>query len=190
MQTHPMQTAPRTTTYDAVARLLHWSIALLWTGIFAIGILAVYWRDALNPHHGLTIAHKALASAMLALIAFRVVWRLTHRPPPMATTMSLLMQKAAHAGHVALYAIALVSLPLSGWMWSSVADKPIMVLWLVKLPSLVAPAPAYYDVAKWVHVGIAWTAGMLVVGHVLMALKHHFIDRDDTLRSMLPGRTA
>lgn len=61
-----------------------------------------------------------------------------------------------------------------------------MVLWLVKLPPLVAPAPDYYSVAKWVHISFAWTAGVLVAGHVMMALKHHFIDRDHTLRSMLP----
>ena len=173
--------------YDPFAKLLHWAVASLWIAVWVIGILAVYWRDALNPDHGLSIAHKAMASAMLALIAIRVVWRMTHPAPP-AITQSRFMQRAAHAGHLAIYALALIALPLSGWVWSSVADKPIMVVWLVKLPPIVAPAPAYYDLAKLVHVSIAWTAGILIAGHVLMALKHHVIDRDDTLRGMLPRR--
>ncbi len=185
-----MSTSTQHPVYDPVARLLHWSIALLWIAVFVMGVLAVYGRDMLNPHHELTIAHKAIASAMLALIALRVVWRLTHRPPPLAETMSPLMQRAAHAGHGAIYALALIGLPLSGWMWSSVADKPIMVLWLVKLPPLVAPAKEWYDLAKLVHVSIAWTAGALIAGHVLMALKHHFVDKDHTLRTMLPAVRA
>lgn len=185
-----MSTSTQHPVYDPVARLLHWSIALLWIAVFVMGVLAVYGRDMLNPHHELTIAHKAIASAMLALIALRVVWRLTHRPPPLAETMSPLMQRAAHAGHGAIYALALIGLPLSGWMWSSVADKPIMLLWLVKLPPLVAPAKEWYDLAKLVHVSIAWTAGALITGHVLMALKHHFVDKDHTLRTMLPAVRA
>lgn len=181
-----MTTSASRTDYDPIAKTLHWGMAAIWITVWCLGILAVYWRDTLNPDHGLTIAHKALAISLVGLIVVRIGWRLTHKPPPLAANMSPLMQRAAHAGHIALYAVALLALPLSGWVWSSVADKPIMLLWLVDVPPLLDPAPAYYDLAKWVHVTIAWAAGLLVAGHALIALKHHFIDRDHTLRSMLP----
>lgn len=87
----------------------------------------------------------------------------------------------------ALFAVALIALPLSGWMWSSVADKPIMMLGLVQLPPLVAPAPEYYGLAKLVHQWLSWTFGLVVLGHAAAALKHHFVDRDGVMASMLPG---
>lgn len=179
-------TPPHLQKFTPVARLLHWSMGILWLAVWIIGYLAVNWRDLLNPHHGLTIAHKALAAVLLFLIVIRVFWRLTHRAPALPDSMSPLMQRAAHWGHFLLYAIALIALPFSGWMWSSLADKPIMVLWLFQLPPLVDPNPAYYPIAKQVHITLAWFTGALVLGHILIAFKHYFIDRDGIMESMLP----
>lgn len=173
--------------YDPIVKTLHWTWAFTWIAVWIIGILAVYWRDALNSDHGLTIAHMAIAMTLLILIVARIAWGLTHKPPQPAAPMTA-DERAAHVAHLILYALAIFALPLSGWVWGSIADEPITLLWLIKVPPLVAPAPAYYDIAMWIHVGIAWTTGLLVVAHVLMALKHHFIDRDDKLRNMLPGR--
>lgn len=35
--------------YTATAKWLHWSMAALWLAAWILGVLAVYWRDALNP---------------------------------------------------------------------------------------------------------------------------------------------
>lgn len=74
--------------YDPVAKTLHWGMAAIWIAVWSVGVLAVYLRDTLNPDHGLTVAHKALASTLLVLIVGRILWRLTHRPPPFAANMS------------------------------------------------------------------------------------------------------
>lgn len=177
-------------SFDPIAKSLHWSMGILWLAVWVIGYVAVTWRDALNPHHGVTIAHKALASVLLVLIVVRVAWRLTHPAPAFPNSMGHLAQKAAHAGHVFLYVVALIALPLSGWFWSSVADKPIMLLWTLPLPPLVAPNPELYDLAKAIHVNLAWAAAAIVVGHIALALKHYWIDKDGILESMLPRAIA
>lgn len=100
--------------------------------------------------------------------------------------MSPTLQRLAHLGHYGLYAVALSALPLSGWMWSSVADKPVMLLGLVQLPPLVAPAQEYYGLARPVHQWLAWSFGLVVLGHAAAAIKHHVIDKDGVLLSMLP----
>ncbi|MHC8285672.1 cytochrome b [Pseudomonas sp. XS1P51] len=151
-----------------------------------MGILATHWRDELNPHHELTYLHKAAASTLLFLFVVRVFWRLVKRPPALPVSMSPLMKRGAVLGHVLLYAVALMALPLSGWYWSSVADKPIIVAGLFILLPLVAPNPDLYDLAKSVHAWTAWCSGALVGGHLLVALKHHFLDKDDILARMLP----
>lgn len=174
--------------YTATAKWLHWIIAAIWMLSWLIGIVAVHWRDELNPEHGLTILHKALASSLLMLVVLRIGWRLTHPAPPLPGSMSPLMQRAALVGHLLLYAVALVALPLSGWYWSSVADKPILLLGLVQLPSLVPADESLYGLAKLMHTWTAWFCGVLVGGHLLIALKHHFVDRDEVLRGMLPRK--
>jgi cytochrome b561 len=174
-------------SYTPVAKALHWLMAAIWIVAWFLGVGAVYMRDAWNPHHGLTITHKALASTLLFLIVLRVAWRLTHPTPALPDSMSPLMKRAAAIGHLALYAVALLALPISGWLWSSVAGKPILVLGLFQLPPLTAPAKEWYDLAKLAHVTLAWSTGALVLGHVLVALKHHFVERDGILRGMLPA---
>lgn len=174
--------------YTRTAQWLHWSMAGLWISSWILGFLATHWRDSLNPHHGLTILHKSLASTLLVLIIVRIFWRLTHAAPALPAQMSPLMQRAAHIGHGLLYLVALIALPVSGWYWSSVADKPILLLGLMPLPPLVAPDPTLYGLAKGLHQWTAWICGVLVSGHVLVALKHHFIDKDEVLRTMLSAQ--
>jgi cytochrome b561 len=177
----------KTTEYTSTAKWLHWGMALVWITSWSLGILATHWRDALNPHHELTFLHKALASTLLFMIVVRVAWRLKNRPPALPDSMPAMMKRGAVIGHVLLYAIALIALPLSGWYWSSVADKPILVASLFFLPPLVEPDPDLYDLAKYIHTWTSWFCGALVGGHLLIALKHQLIDKDNILAGMLPG---
>lgn len=177
-----------TDSYTGTAKWLHWGMAAIWIVSWCIGILATHWRDELNPDHGLTILHKALASTLLFLIVVRVAWRLSHPTPALPASMSSMMQRGAKVGHVLLYAVALIALPLSGWYWSSVADKPIMLLGLYQLPPIVAPDKTLYELAKSIHTLMAWFCGALVGGHLLIALKHHFIDKDEILAGILPTK--
>ncbi|MCX2812454.1 MULTISPECIES: cytochrome b [unclassified Pseudomonas] len=175
-------------SYTATAKWLHWTMAFIWIAAWVIGLLATHWRDELNSHHELTFLHKAMASTLLFLVVARIAWRLTHAAPALPDTMSPLMKSGAFVGHLLLYSVALLALPVSGWYWSSVADKPILVAGLFVLPPLVDPDQSLYDLAKGIHTYSAWLCGALVGGHVLVALKHHFIEKDEVLVGMLPAR--
>ncbi|CAM2823969.1 cytochrome b561 [Pseudomonas gessardii] len=177
-----------TKSYTATAKWLHWGMALIWIAAWLVGLVAVHWRDEFNPQHQLTFLHKAMASTLIFLIVLRIAWRLTHAAPAMPDTMTPLVKRAAFIGHLLLYIVALVGLPISGWYWSSVADKPILVAGLFLLPPLVEPDKSLYDLAKAIHTYSAWLCGALVGGHMVVALKHHFIDKDKVLAGMLPGR--
>lgn len=178
----------QTKSYTATAKWLHWGMALIWIAAWLVGIVAVHWRDEFNPQHQLTFLHKAMASTLLLLIVLRIAWRLTHAAPAMPDTMTPRLKRAAFIGHLLLYIVALLGLPISGWYWSSVADKPILVAGLFLLPPLVEPDKCLYDLAKAIHTYSAWLCGALVGGHVMVALKHHFVDKDKVLAGMLPGR--
>ena len=183
-----MKTRQVRPSYTRTAKVLHWLMALLWIVVWGIGFTAVHWRELYNHSFQLTFLHKALASTILFLSVLRIIWRLGHPPPALPGTMSAFMRRIAHLGHLGIYVVALIALPISGWYWSSVANKPILMMGYINLPFLVAPEPSLYTTAKWIHTGIAWACGLMISGHIGVALKHYLIDKDTVLQQMLPNR--
>ncbi|QJU60111.1 cytochrome b [Sphingomonas sp. AP4-R1] len=102
--------------YTRVAMWLHWLIALAVFYNLASGLL----RPVLP--RGFFVWHISSGITILALTAVRVLWRLTHRPPPLLP-MRKAEATAAHIIHFLLYA-AMVLLPLTGWAMIS-ANPPI-----------------------------------------------------------------
>ena len=81
--------------------------------------------------------------------------------------------------------LAMISLPLLGWAQSSARARHFK-LFDVTLPSLLPHDPDFADVlADW-HETLAWVFLGFIALHFLASLYHHFIRKDDVLRSMLP----
>ena len=91
---------------------------------------------------------------------------------------------AAKAGHLALY-LLLFAIGISGYLISTADGKPISVFGWFDVPATLADAGAQADFAGALHFWLAWSVVVLSVMHGFMALKHHFIDKDDTLKRML-----
>ena len=84
-----------------------------------------------------------------------------------------------------VYVLMLI-IPISGWLMSSA--KGVQTVWfgVLPLPDLIGKDKALGHLLEEVHETLSWTLVTLIAGHVLASLKHHFIDRDDTLRRMAP----
>jgi len=130
--------------------------------------------------------HKWAGVTILALSALRLLWRLSHRPPADLPAPRW-QQQAAHATHLALYAL-FFAVPLVGWAYSSAAGFPIVWFGVLPLPDFVPKDKALADLIKPWHGALAWAMAALVLMHIGAALKHHFIDRDGLLSRMRPGR--
>ena len=59
---------------------------------------------------------------------------------------------------------------------------------LYPLPNLVAKNKLLAETLGDIHASLAWLLFYVLLLHVAAALKHHFLDRDDTLRRMLRWR--
>ncbi|MBX3591697.1 MAG: cytochrome b [Burkholderiaceae bacterium] len=175
--------------WNALARWLHWSIALLVFVQIPLGWLASTWE--LSPAKlGLFAWHKSLGILVLALMVLRIVWRTTHRPPPWPLAMGRGERRAARLTHASLY-LLLVLLPLTGWIVNDAAGVPFSIFRLVPLPSFVGPDEAVADAVARVHHGLSLALVALLVLHVGAALRHQFVLRDGVLERMLPsGRRA
>ena len=170
--------------YTPTAIALHWLAALL---IFSAFPLGLYVHEmALSPLKlKLLSYHKWLGVTIFLLTVARIAWRATHTPPPLAATIPLWQQQVAHVLHLLLY-ILLLLIPLSGWLMSSAKGFPVVYLGLVQLPDLVDKDKLLGDLLAEVHKLLNFGLLALVGMHIGAALKHHFIERDDTLRRMLP----
>lgn len=166
--------------YGVVTRTLHWLIAVLLL-IQLIGMFSTTLLGQGNAIYSLLAPwHKTLGVTLLLLIVVRVLWALTQirRRPNHEGAQGRL----AVAGHVAMY-VLLVLMPLSGVLMSWGGGYGVKAFGAMLLPqgADVAWASAFH---AW-HGPIAWGLSALIVGHVAMALHHHFGRRDGTLRRMV-----
>jgi cytochrome b561 len=169
-------------SYTRTAVALHWIVALLISVGFTLG--ATMTDLSVSPRKIRLFAyHKWIGITVLGLVVLRLLWRLTHPAPP-DEPMPRWQRLTAHATHWLLYLLMLAT-PLAGWLYSSAAGYPVVYLKLWQLPDLVSRNKQLANVLVEVHGYLAWTLLWVVVLHAAAALKHHFFDRDATLRRML-----
>lgn len=182
--------------YSAVAIVLHWTIAALILANIGVGFvmegLPRPMKEVLVPLHissGITI---------LLLTVARVLWRLTHRPPPFSPHLAAWERAAAHTVHALLYGL-MIGMPLVGWSIIS-AHPPraagAATIWgLIRLPA-IAPISHLDEAAQkaahqfWVsaHSAGGWLLCALLALHIAGALKHQWMDGHPELARMGVGR--
>ena len=172
-----------TARYSLVAIALHWVLALAIVTCFCVGL---YMSDLPFSLTRIKLFnwHKWAGLSILALSALRLLWRLTHKPPP-DLPMPTWQARAAHLAHGLLYAF-FFAVPLAGWAYSSAAGFHIVWFGVLPLPDLVGPDKQLAETLKQLHGLLAYGLAGLVVLHVAGALEHHFIRRDSLIRRMLP----
>ena len=173
--------------YTRTAKGLHWLMTILFFGLLALGF---YMHDLpLSPQKlQLYSWHKWAGVTAFLLVWFRLLWRITHRPPALPTNMSKLMQRAAHAGHFLLYGL-MIAIPLSGWLMSSAKGFQTVWFGVLPIPDLLGKNKETGDLLQSVHMSLNLLFVAVIAGHIGAALKHHFIDKDDILTRMLPDHT-
>jgi len=172
--------------YTGTAKVLHWLVALLIIGLFALG---QYMSDlSMSPRKlQLYSWHKWFGVTVFLLVLIRLGWRLTHQPPPLPAQMLKWQRTASHIGHAALY-VLMLAIPLSGWLMSSAKGYQTVWFGVLPLPDLLGKDKQLGDMLAELHGALNGLMMLIVVIHALAALKHHFIDRDDVLKRMLPSR--
>jgi cytochrome b561 len=171
-------------TYGLVAVLLHWLTAATIVGLFALG----WWMVDLSYYDTwykrAPDLHKAIGVLLFGAMLLRLAWRSVNRSPDPEPNSNPWMPRLARGMHDLLYLLVL-SLMLSGYLISTADGRAVSVFDLFDLPALVTGLPGQADVAGKVHWYLALTLAILAAVHALAALKHHFIDRDRTLKKML-----
>lgn len=178
--------------YSPIGIAFHWTMAFL--VLFQIGWgYYTSWLPAGGDKLFGYQVHSAAGLPILLLGLARFAWRLAIPGPQNDADTQGWQSQAAYAIHYVFY-ICFFGLPLTGWaMWSSVATPgPLYVAGVLPWPQL--PLDQLSQTARWqvmdvaedVHLTLIWVLLLVIPLHVGAALKHHFWDRHDVLRGMLP----
>ena len=185
--------------YGSVARVIHWLTALL----FLLAYMAVYYRhwftEPKTAENWTALQlHLSFGVSIAVLVVLRVYWRLTSKQPDNEPG-SALAHKAAHYGHLLLYAVLIV-MPVTGYLGTGVATEFFFLFDIPKIADTwlfqtvvgggMGLTFEQFEVPMdFIHKnGGAYLVWLLILGHAAAALYHHWILKDRTLLKMLPPR--
>ncbi len=169
--------------FGLVHVLLHWGVALAILGLFGLGYYMVdlsyydpWYRTA--PH-----IHRSIGILLLLVMVFRLFWRLGNLTPEPLPSHQRWERLSAHITHGVLYLLIFVAL-VSGYLISTADGSAIRVFNWFEVPSLTGRVHGMEEVAGDIHYWSTWALVVLALVHALAAIKHHVVDRDETLRRM------
>lgn len=173
--------------YSTPAIAFHWLIAVL---VFTLIGLGWYMTDIPRgtPDRAFFYnLHKSIGVTTALLVILRVWWRLTHPTPALPDTVPAWQVKVSKISHALLYT-CLIIMPLSGFSASQFTKYGVTYFEMFKIPPLGWEDKVIYDFLQGIH-GVTATVLMVVLLiHILAALKHLLIDRDKVFQRMLPGK--
>jgi len=173
--------------YSITAIVFHWLLALVIIGTFCVGLYMSGLPFSVQRVK-LINWHKWAGITILTLSVLRLLWRLSHKPPPlspqMLAAMPMWQRAAVHVSHLGMYAL-FFAVPLLGWAYSSAAGLQIVWFGVLPLPDFVPVDKEFAkEVLKPLHRNFAYILGALVLVHVVAAFKHQFVDRDGLMSRM------
>jgi cytochrome b561 len=173
-----------TQRYGRALIALHWLTLALLIAVYACIELREFYPRGSDMRAALKTWHFMLGLSVFLLVWVRLVARFMGKTPPIIPPAPRWQVLIATTVEFALYALMLI-LPLLGWITLSAKGNAIPFFGL-QLPALVAESKSLADRTEELHETLA-TAGYFVIGlHAAAALFHHYIQRDNTLRRMLP----
>lgn len=169
--------------FSPLTLVLHWTVAAAVLALLGLGFAAA--RLGEGPAK-LTLLglHGSIGLCVFVLSLYRLWARLTFYHPLPVGAVSPIELIVGRSLAVALV-IGTVVLPLLGWIALSAAGTRLRWFGLITVAPLIDPAPGWAGVAGLLHSLGAYAFAAALALHVFGALRHHVVNKDDTLRRML-----
>lgn len=187
--------------YGSMAKWLHWGTAVLFLGSY----ISVYYRhwftEDKTPENWTALQlHLSIGVTIAVIVAIRIIWRISNRAPNPEPGTNL-EHFAAHLGHYVLYAV-MVIMPITGYLGTGANTEYFFMFDIPKFESTSFFSSVFSDrlgmtfkefegPVDFIHKNLgAWVVWLLILGHVLAALYHHFVKKDRTLYKMTTNKRA
>ena len=179
-----MQLSNTSFGYGFVAIVVHWVVAVVVFGMFALGFWMVDLTYYSEWYQRAPDIHRSVGVLLFSLMVFRLLWRLFSASPDSLPGHKRWEVLSARIAHGLLYVLVFVAMT-SGYLISTADGSSVSVFGWFEVPSVTGQIKRLEDTAGLVHYWSTWALVALALIHSAGALKHHFIDRDKTLRRML-----
>ena len=165
-----------------VTRWLHWLLAVALFGQLALGFWMVQLDYYDRLYRLLPDLHRSMGVLLTPWLLLRILWRMLNPRPRLTATpgeriLALFVQ--------AMLLLVPILMIVSGYLLSTADGRPVAVFDWFEVPAPGLEINRLEDQAGLVHGWLAWLLMGLILLHVAGALKHHFLDRDATLKRML-----
>ncbi len=182
-----MPTRNSTIAWGWPAILLHWVGAVMIVLLLGHGWWMTHLAarpDRLAHYAG----HAALGYDFLALLILRLLWRWMNPVPALPAELSPWERRAAYLSHVALYLLMFLC-TLAGWALAGTSrgslNKDIFGL---QWPFIYTGQDRWiHGVLEDTHKVLAYLLAALVLVHLVAAMRHHFVKRNNVLKRMTVG---
>lgn len=162
--------------YGWVARMLHWSIAILFLSLIPMGIFASIIPEDTPYRNAYYVVHKTLGVIVLALVIARIIWHRISPPPALEPSLKPTEKKAAHLVHKTLY-FMMLAMPVTGFLMTSYHGYPTFFFAWELAPLWQASDSATILWGSMHKYLLPYLLYIVLGAHILGALKHHFIDK-------------
>ena len=171
--------------WGLISQALHWGIALLMVLVIALGLIG-HELPLSGEKIKIFVYHKSVGILILAIVLIRIGWKLSQPQPDAAQGINSQQHKMANLGHLGLYMLML-ALPLSGWLLNSAAGFPFKWMDLFAFPNIPGVGEPQKDFFIDAHHLLFRVLVVVLIGHIGMALFHHFKHNNNVLTRMLPN---
>lgn len=172
------------THYGLISKLLHWSTAISMFSLIGLGWYMVdlsyydrWYNASLSWHRSLGILVFFIGLAML-------IWKSLSQSPENEANFSAWQRTAAKFVHWLLLSLV-IGIPVTGFLVSTSAGKPVNVFNWFEMPVLIQVNDSWRELIIAFHYYLSYGVGLIALGHATAAIKHQFVDRDGTLARML-----
>lgn len=162
---------------------IHWLVALTVLSLFIVGLWMVGLSYYSPWYHRAPMIHQSVGVILVAVTLFRLFWRRYAGTPVSLSNHKAWEKRIAKLTHGILY-LLIISMVFSGYLIATAKGQPFSFFGL-PIPAVVTGIENLEHNAANFHEVIAFAIVIIAALHGLAAIKHHFIDKDITLKRML-----
>jgi len=168
--------------YSLGLRIIHWLMAIFIIGMLCSGFYMKSLPVSNEIKFSIYAIHKACGVTVFGLVVIRIFFRAFTRVPPLPASFSRLIINASKAVHFGLYSL-MILMPLSGYVMSSASGRGIK--YFFHIPLLISKNKGLASAANGLHSILAYFIIFFIVLHILAALKHTLIDKQNIFKRII-----
>lgn len=168
--------------FSPITLVLHWIIAIAVLVMISIGLVAARLNDSPDKQTILQL-YSGIGMCVFVISVYRLWARLSFYHPLPIGIINPIVLIVSRSVAIALV-LGTVILPLLGWLSVAATGTTLKPFGLLALPVMKEPSPALAAAAHFLHRVGAYAFGLGLALHIFGAVRHHFVDKDDTVRRM------